>query len=60
MADRYEIYQDKRGEWRWRFVAANGNNMANGGEGYKNKSDCENGIEKLKNSKDTEVVEVDA
>ena len=59
MADEYQIYKDKAGEWRWRFVASNGKNMANGGEGYKNKSDCENGIEKMKNSKNTKVVEVD-
>jgi len=40
-------------------VAENGNNMANGGEGYKNKSDCENGINKMKNSQDVLVIEVE-
>ena len=58
MADRFEIYKDQRGEWRWRYVAENGNNMANGGEGYKNKSDCENGIQKMKNSQNIEVIEL--
>ena len=59
MPDQFQIYQDARSEWRWRYVAENGNNMANGGEGYKNKSDCENGIKKMKNSQDVAVVELD-
>ena len=59
MPDQFEIYRDSRREWRWRYVAENGNNMANGGEGYKNKSDCENGIDKMKASQGVPVVEVD-
>ena len=35
-----EIYRDKGKQWRWRMRAANGNIIANGGEGYKNKGDC--------------------
>ena len=58
MPDQFEIYKDSRGEWRWRYVAANGNKMANGGEGYKNKADCEHGIDTMKNSQDVKVVEV--
>jgi len=42
---KYEIYQDKRGEWRWRLKAANGNILAVSSEGYKNKMDCENCVE---------------
>lgn len=30
----FEIYQDKAGEWRWRYKAANGRIMADGAEGY--------------------------
>lgn len=40
--DRYEVYQDKRGEWRWRRIAvSNGKIVGAASEGYKAKSDCE-------------------
>lgn len=29
-----QIYRDRRGEYRWRFVAPNGNIIADSGEGY--------------------------
>lgn len=29
-----------RGKWSWKLVAANGNNIANGGQGYANKADA--------------------
>lgn len=60
MADQFQIYKGKGDEWRWRYVAENGNKMATGGEGYKNKADCENGINKMKTSQNVEVVEVDS
>lgn len=34
-----------RTQWRWKVVAANGRKIANGGEGYNNRADCERGIE---------------
>ena len=37
------IYGDKAGEWRFRFVAANGKIVAVS-EGYKTKSSCLKGI----------------
>jgi len=37
---KYEIYQDKRGEWRWRLKAANGRILAVSSEGYTAKIDC--------------------
>ncbi|HEY8562826.1 MAG TPA: DUF1508 domain-containing protein [Pyrinomonadaceae bacterium] len=33
---KFEIYQDEKGEWRWRLRAANGETIATSGEGYKN------------------------
>jgi uncharacterized protein YegP (UPF0339 family) len=36
---RWEFYRDHKKEWRFRFVAANGEIMAQS-EGYKNLSDC--------------------
>jgi uncharacterized protein YegP (UPF0339 family) len=41
MDDKWEIYQDKAGEWRWRRTASNGKIVGASTEGYKNKSDCE-------------------
>jgi uncharacterized protein YegP (UPF0339 family) len=39
--DKWEIYEDKRGEWRWRRKAVNGNIIGASSEGYNKKSDCE-------------------
>lgn len=33
----FEVYQDKRLEWRWRMVASNGRIIADSGEGYVSK-----------------------
>ena len=38
-----EFYRDRRKEWRWRYRAANGKIIAESGEGYKNREDCEEG-----------------
>ncbi len=38
--DKWEIYKDGAGEWRWRRTAPNGNIVGASTEGYKNKSDC--------------------
>ncbi|HLM67659.1 MAG TPA: DUF1508 domain-containing protein [Longimicrobium sp.] len=51
----YCTYKDAKGEWRWRLKAANGEIIADSGEGYKNKSDCEAGIQLVKGSKDAPV-----
>ncbi len=36
----FEIYQDKKGEFRWRARAKNGNLLAAASEGYKDKRDA--------------------
>ena len=38
--DKWEIYKDNAGEWRWRRTATNGNVVGASTESYKNKSDC--------------------
>lgn len=54
---KYEIYQDKAGEYRFRLKAGNGQIIATS-EGYKTKDSCENGIESVKkNAPDAETVE---
>ena len=44
----FEIYKDRKEEFRWRLKAANGNIMATSGEGYKAKADCQKAIETIK------------
>ena len=43
---KFEIYNDKRGEFRFRLKAGNGQNIL-ASEGYKAKSACTNGIESV-------------
>jgi len=43
MAGKFEIYKDKRGEFRFRLKASNGQNIM-ASEGYKTKAACKNGI----------------
>ena len=44
---KFEIYADKKGEFRFRLKATNGQIIATG-EGYKEKKSCKNGIESVK------------
>ncbi len=45
---KFELYKDDSGEYRWRFISSNGRIIADSGQGYKNKSDCQNGIDLIK------------
>jgi uncharacterized protein YegP (UPF0339 family) len=54
---KFEIYQDKKGEFRWRLRADNNQVIATG-EGYTSKAGCKNGIESVKkNAPKAEVVD---
>lgn len=44
--DTWEIYQDKKEEWRWRRTAANGRIVGKSSEGYKNRADVEKNAER--------------
>ena len=46
---RFELYKDNAGEYRWRFLAGNGQILATSSEGYKAKSDCQHCIDLVKN-----------
>jgi uncharacterized protein YegP (UPF0339 family) len=59
MAAKFEVYKDAKGEYRWRLKSANGQNIANGGEGYTTKAGAENGIAAVKrDSPDAPIEEV--
>jgi uncharacterized protein YegP (UPF0339 family) len=45
---KFEIYQDKDKEFRWRLKAADGSVLATAGQGYKAKADAQKGVERLK------------
>ena len=57
---KFEIYLDKKGEYRFRLKARNGEPIA-ASEGYVAKASCKNGIESVrKNVVDAKVVEPEA
>jgi len=44
----FELYRDRAEEWRWRLRHANGNVIADSGEGYGKKANARTGIESVK------------
>lgn len=56
---KFEVYLDKKGEFRFRLKATNGEIIAVG-EGYKQRSGVMNGIESIKkNAPDAEIVKLE-
>ena len=54
---KFEVYEDKGGEFRFRLKATNGQVIAVS-EGYKAKASCLNGVESVqKNAPDADIVE---
>jgi uncharacterized protein YegP (UPF0339 family) len=45
--DYVQVYQDLRGEWRWRLVATNGRIIADSAEGYTREADCHEAIDRV-------------
>jgi len=45
-SDKWEMYQDKRGEHRWRRKATNGNIVGSSSEGYSSKAACKANAER--------------
>ena len=56
---KFEIYQDKKGEYRFRLKARNGEIIATG-EGYVAKASCLNGVDSVRrNAPDAPVTEAE-
>jgi len=56
----FEVYEDRAGQWRWRLVHANGNIIADSGEGYASRQKCRQGLTSVKeNAADADVVHVE-
>ena len=59
MAGKFELYEDKAGEYRFRLKAGNGEVIALASEGYSSKASALKGIESVrKNAPEAPVVEV--
>lgn len=46
----FGVYNDKSGRsqpWRWRLVAANGEPVASGGEGFSSKANAERSVKRI-------------
>ncbi|HVK14595.1 MAG TPA: DUF1508 domain-containing protein [Gemmataceae bacterium] len=55
---KFEVYEDKKKEYRFRIVATNGQTIGASGDGYKAKADAEKAIETIKKgAKSAEVIE---
>jgi hypothetical protein len=44
----FETYEDESGEHRWRLRHRNGNNIANGSQGYASRQKCKQGLESVR------------
>lgn len=55
---KFELYKDRRGEFRWRLKHANGNILASSSEGYKRRDGALRCIENVRNSGEAELVVV--
>lgn len=47
MSAHIEAYVDKKGEWRWRMRAANGEVVADSAEGYSDRVGCYEAISRV-------------
>lgn len=56
---KFVIYQDLRGEWRWRLVANNGRVMADSSEGYVDRNNAEIALSSIVSHITTEQFSVD-
>lgn len=56
MAAKFQLYTDKKGEFRFRLVAPNGQTIATS-EGYKSKDSALNGIASVKKNAPAAAIE---
>lgn len=53
MVAKFELYKDKKGEFRWRLRHEHGDIIADSAEGYTSKANAENGIRSVKENAPT-------
>jgi uncharacterized protein YegP (UPF0339 family) len=54
---KFQIYKDRKGEYRWHLRARNGEIIADSNEGYSSKASCKHGIDLVKEQAASAVVE---
>lgn len=54
---KFQLYKDRKGEYRWRLRARNGEIIADSNEGYSSKASCQHGIDLVKEQAASAVVE---
>ena len=54
---KFKIYRDRRGEYRWRLIAANGRTVADSAEGYDSRSNARRAAENVKAGAGTAPIE---
>jgi len=56
---KFEIYPDKKDEYRWRLVSSNGQTIASSGEAFASKANARRAAENVKeNAGKADIVEV--
>lgn len=45
---KFQLYKDRKDEYRWRLRARNGEIIADSNEGYSSKANCKHGIDLVK------------
>lgn len=53
----FQVYQDKKSEFRFTLLAKNGEPVALSSEGYKTKAACMGAVKKMKEWSNTEAIE---
>ena len=48
MNEKWEFYQDRRQQWRWRRKTASGRIVGESSQGYQHRSDCEANAERIR------------
>jgi uncharacterized protein YegP (UPF0339 family) len=54
---KFQLYEDRKGEYRWRLRARNGEIIADSNEGYSRKASCKHGIDLVREQAASAVVE---
>lgn len=57
MTAKFEVYKDKKGEFRWKLRSGNGQEFACSGEGYTSKESAKAGIEAVKKEAPAAIIE---
>jgi len=55
---KFTVYRDADKQWRWRLTARNGKILADSGEGYRRRIDCNTAIQSIRGGAAKATIEV--